>query len=140
MEPTVGSGLAVAAPGIVLENEDNLIPDAVWMSAERLASAMWPDGKLHELPELVVEVLSPGTTNVQRDREEKPSVYARLGVLEYWLVDWPARRMEIFRLSDAGSLDLATILTETDFLSSPLLPGFEHPMGRLFIGVPHGQP
>src|ERR1051326_5753871 len=42
-----GGGLAIIAPGIVLEDEDNLIPDVVWISSERLTTAIHPDGKLH---------------------------------------------------------------------------------------------
>jgi hypothetical protein len=32
----------------------------IWISKERLAVALWPDGKLHAAPGSVVEVLSPG--------------------------------------------------------------------------------
>jgi Uma2 family endonuclease len=131
-----GNGLAIVAPGIILEDDDNIIPDAVWISSERLTAAMRPDGKLHEMPELIIEVLSPGAANVQRDREDKPAVYARQGVLEYWLVDWPQRTLEIYRSNARGVLEQVTTLTELDILRSPLLPGFEQPIGRFFVGVP----
>jgi len=136
---TTGNGLAIAAPGIILEDDDNIIPDAVWISSERLATAMGPDGKLHEMPELVVEVLSPGAANVQRDRESKPAVYARQGVVEYWLVDWPNRTLEIYRGDGAGALRHVTTLAEHELLRSPLLPGFEQSIARFFVGVPREQ-
>jgi Uma2 family endonuclease len=132
---TVGNGYAIAAPGIILDDDDNLIPDVVWISPERLTSAMRPDGKLHELPELIVEVLSPGSANVQRDREDKPVVYGRQGAREYWLVDWPQRILEIYRNDGAGTLQHSTTLTESDLLRSPLLPGFEQPIARFFVGI-----
>jgi Uma2 family endonuclease len=43
-------------------------------------------------PLLVVEVVSPGKTNRDRDYRSKRSQYAAIGVLEYWLVD-PAMQM-----------------------------------------------
>lgn len=136
---TAGNGYAIAAPGIILEDDDNIIPDVVWISAERLATALRPDGKLHELPELIVEVLSPGAANMQRDREEKPAVYARQEVQEYWLVDWPNRTLEIYRNDGAGILQHIETLDESSILRTPLLPGFAQPMARQFIGVPREQ-
>ena len=133
-----GNGLAIAAPGIILEDDDNIIPDAVWISSERLAAGMRLDGKIQEMPEQVVEVLSHGTANVQRDRDEKPAVYARQGVLEYWLVDWPRRTLEIYRSNGSGSFQFIRTLTESELLRSPLLPGFEYPIVRFFVGVPKG--
>jgi Uma2 family endonuclease len=130
------SGLAVAAPGIILEDEDNIIPDAIWISSARLSTALQPDGKLHALPELVVEVLSPGTINIRRDREKKPATYARNGVLEYWIVDWPRRQVEIYR-NDGVALQFVETLSEPDTLHTPLLPGFAQAIAPLFAGLPH---
>lgn len=73
-------GEVASGPGIILEDDDNLIPDVIWISQARLAQALGPDGKLHALPELVIEILSPGRQNIQRDRGSKPVVYARQGV------------------------------------------------------------
>ncbi|MCG8350833.1 MAG: Uma2 family endonuclease [Chloroflexales bacterium] len=131
-----GHGDAIATPGIILDDDDNLIPDVVWVSAERLATALRPDGKLHALPELVIEVLSPGTANVQRDRVEKLAVYGRQGAAEYWLVDWPQRTLEVYRSDGAGALQLVATLTEAATVQSPLLPGFAQPLAAIFAGIP----
>jgi len=48
------------------------------------------------VPDLVVEVTSPGTREV--DRGDKLAEYARAGVREYWLVDPAARSIEVFVL------------------------------------------
>src|SRR5712692_8151827 len=77
------TGVANFAPGLIFGEEDDVAPDVVWISRERLATALQKDGKLHMAPELVVEVLSPGTTNQQRDREIKLKLYSRRGVQEY---------------------------------------------------------
>jgi Uma2 family endonuclease len=47
-------------------------------------------------PDLVVEVLSPGTWRA--DRHEKFSEYAQAGVREYWMVDPDACTVEVFVL------------------------------------------
>jgi len=48
------------------------------------------------VPDLVVEVTSPGTREV--DRGDKFSEYARAGAREYWLVDPAAHSIEVFVL------------------------------------------
>ena len=111
--------------------EDAVAPDLVWISKERLERAWGADGKLHAAPELVVEVLSPGETNEQRDREIKLSLYSRWGVLEYWIWDWRARSVEIYRREKA-SLRLVATLYNADTLTTPLLPGFSCPIASIF--------
>ncbi len=117
------SGMANFAPGLIFGEEDDVAPDVVWISKERLATALHKDGKLHMAPELVVEVLSPGTVNEQRDREVKLKLYSRRGVKEYWVINWQASILEIYRREE-GILTLDRLLYETDSLQSPLLPGF----------------
>jgi len=56
------------SPGIVFQS-DNVIPDVVWASNERLERLLDEAGHLTAAPELVVEVLSPGKKNERRDRE-----------------------------------------------------------------------
>src|SRR5712691_10843791 len=60
------TGLANLAPGIIFTDDNNVVPDVVWISRERLRTALQADGKLHASPELVVEVLSPGPENERR--------------------------------------------------------------------------
>jgi Uma2 family endonuclease len=80
---------------------------------------------------LVIEVLSPGSTNERRDREVKLKLYSRRGVLEYWIVDWQARQVEVYRREELA-LRLASTLYATDPLTSPLLPGFACGIATLF--------
>jgi Uma2 family endonuclease len=128
-------GQAIPAPGIILPDEDNLIPDVVWISDERFQAAIDLDEKLHALPELIVEVLSPGAANVRRDREAKLGVYARGGVREYWIVDWPRRQLEVYR-SDGADLQLLITHGETDTLTTPVLPGFALLLATVFARLP----
>lgn len=125
------AGYVNLAPGIIFADDTNVVPDLIWISQERLQTALHTDGKLHNAPELVVEVLSPGADNERRDREVKLKLYSRRNVKEYWVVNWQERTVEIYRREEAV-LTLEKTLEETDVLQSPLLPGFSCTVGQLF--------
>ncbi len=128
------TGIAVFTPGVIFADDDDVVPDVIWISNERLATALQPDGKLHSAPELVVEVLSPGNINVRRDREAKLKLYSRRGVLEYWIASWQERRIEVYRRENAVLKQVST-LYEGDILESPLLPGFRCEVRRIFARI-----
>jgi len=128
-------GQAVIAPGLIFADEDDVVPDVVWLSSRRMAAALGPDGKLHAAPELIIEVLSPGAINEKRDRELKLTLYSRCGVDAYWIIDWRQRRVEVFRREDAR-LVLAAPLAELDLLTTPLLKDFASRVADLFAGIP----
>ncbi|MPZ16226.1 MAG: Uma2 family endonuclease [Chloroflexi bacterium] len=130
-----GAGVVNFAPGLIFAEDQNVAPDIVWVSAGRLPLLLEADQKLHAAPDLVVEVLSPGPKNEQRDREAKLNLYSRRGVREYWIVDWQLRQMDIYRRSNAA-LELATTALEGDSLRSSLLPGFELSLDDLFGRLP----
>jgi len=66
-----------------------VVPDLVYFTADRFARVV---NEKHAIaaPDLVVEILSPGTR--RRDKGRKRAVYDREGVQEYWIVDPDARR------------------------------------------------
>ena len=125
------SGEANLAPGVVFSPEDAVAPDVVWVSRERLPLILGDDGKLHGAPDLMIEVLSPGSSNERRDRETKLRLYSLQGVREYWILDWQQRSMTVFRREQA-SLRLTATLYEQDQLESALLPGFSCSVAHLF--------
>jgi Uma2 family endonuclease len=131
-------GRVVAAPGLIFAEDDDVAPDLVWISNGRLIECLEVDGKLHDAPELIIEVLSPGRANERRDREAKLKLYSRRGVSEYWIVSWQNRTVDVYRRRDA-ELNLAATLGEADALQSPLLPGFSCPVSALFARVPVGE-
>ncbi len=126
-----GQGRVIAAPGLIFAEDDDVAPDVVWISDKRLTVALREDGKLHDAPELVIEVLSPGFANEKRDRDAKLKLYSRRGVEEYWIVDWLIRRVEVYRRRDLA-LHLAATLHENEILETPLLPGFSCLVSSLF--------
>ncbi|MFP4437650.1 MAG: Uma2 family endonuclease [Chloroflexaceae bacterium] len=126
-----GMGVVNAAPGLIFADDDDVAPDVIWLSRERRATVLGADGKLHAAPELVIEVLSPGSTNERRDREAKRKLYSRRGVDEYWIVNWQRQQIEIYRREQAALTLVATLYAQ-DTLTSPLLPGFACTVRRLF--------
>ncbi|MBE9032370.1 Uma2 family endonuclease [filamentous cyanobacterium LEGE 11480] len=126
-----GLGEASIAPGIIFADADNVIPDLVWASQERLADSLDDAGHLTAAPELVVEVLSPGEKNERRDRDLKLRLYSARGVREYWIISRPLQSIEVYRRS-AGVLALNHTLLIGDQITSPMLSGFRYPVDRLF--------
>jgi Uma2 family endonuclease len=126
-----GVGVAVSAPGLIFAEDNEVIPDAVWISRDRLAAVVDVDGHLRGAPELVVEVLSPGRENERRDREVKLAPYTRQGVREYWIVDWQQQTVEVFRRVEDDLRPIATLSGE-GALTTPLLPGFSCPISALW--------
>ena len=124
-------GTVLTGPGLIFDDENNTIPDVVWVSHARRAALEQADGKLHGGPELVVEVLSPGQENERRDREVKVGLYARRGVDEYWILDPAARMVSVYRRTIQELLLVATLGPDAR-LTSPLLPGFSVAVARLF--------
>ena len=70
-------------------------------------------------PTLVVEILSPSTTLI--DRSTKRQLYARYGVPYYWIVDPEARTIEAYSLSEGG-YQLVTRATGSQTITLPPFP------------------
>ena len=111
-----------------------LVPDLVYFTAERFARVV-SEKHATAAPDLVVEILSPGTR--RRDKGRKRAVYDREGVAEYWLVDPEARSVTVLRRprADAGLTDIAVLtLAKGATLESPLFPGLQIPLREVFRG------
>jgi len=126
------AGFTFTAPGLIFAEDQNVIPDLIWISKQRYARGLDEAGHFTVGPELVVEVLSAGSANEIRDREVKLSLYSRQGIDEYWIADWLSRQVEVYRRT-AGGLRLTATLTGDDVLTSPILPGFSCPIRSLWL-------
>ena len=116
--------------GLVLSDQDAVIPDLVFVTHERFARA-YSDGRFVEVPELVVEVISSGAENERRDRNVKRHLYGKFGADEYWIINREAVTVEVYRRGASG-LELRATLGGQDVLTSPLLPGFSCPVESIF--------
>jgi Uma2 family endonuclease len=83
------------------------------------------------VPDLVIEVLSPGTRRV--DERTKKSIYQEAGVPEYWLVDPQARTIVIYQLSQDGESYVEwTRGGEGDVVGSTVLAGLQLRISEVF--------
>jgi Uma2 family endonuclease len=122
-------GLVFRAPvDVILEPTTPLAlqPDIVYITRDH---AHIVTDRIEGVPDLVVEVLSPGTRDY--DRTEKSARYAAGGVTEYWLADLENQTIEIRRL-DQRPLVTVAVFAISDTLTSPLLPGFALPVASVF--------
>ena len=115
---------------VVLSQFDVVEPDLLYLSQERAAEVLTP---LHArgVPELVVEIASRGTR--KRDETIKRRLYERTGVTEYWVVDPAIDVVRVYRRAEAGFARPVELAREAgDVLTTPLLPGLELPLSRIF--------
>jgi len=84
--------LALFAPlDVTLADHSIVQPDLIYLSPTRRTVVQ---DRLEGVPDLLVEILSPGTA--RRDRGEKLALYLASGVREYWIVDPVERQIEFF--------------------------------------------
>jgi Uma2 family endonuclease len=123
-----GLGEVFFAPlDVILAEESIAQPDILFISNERLPIVRdW----VHGAPDLVIEILSPGTR--ERDRTLKRHLYARYGVRELWLVDPEARTVELFHL-DPFSESPPILFAERDTLSSRVLPSLRLALETIWV-------
>ncbi len=120
-------GLVFVSPfDVVFSQFDVVEPDILYVSKAR--TVVLTEKNVQGAPDLVIEVLSPTTARI--DRTTKLKLYARFGVLEYWIVDPDGPSAEVYRREKEG-LELAATLHSNDSLASLLFPGFSLPLKRL---------
>lgn len=122
-----GFGRVFPAPLDVFFSQFDVVePDIVYVSKER--ASVITEKNAQGAPDLVVEILSESTAKI--DRTTKLKLYARYGVMEYWIIDPNVCSAEIYRLA-AGGYELAARLQSSDLLTSPLFPGFTLVLSKL---------
>jgi Uma2 family endonuclease len=95
-------GLGEVVGNVTIHVHDEMVfePDLVFIRADRMG-IIDPEGDVHGVPDLVVEVLSP--SNRSYDRNLKRKHYLESGVPELWLVDIDGRSIEVWRAGSATS-------------------------------------
>ena len=113
-----GLGEVLFAPIDCILNETTVVqPDIVYLDVSRAPAVS--DRGIEGPPTLVIEVLSPTTTLI--DRSTKRQLYARHGVPYYWIVDSEARAIEVYSLSESG-YQLVTRATGAAAIPLPPFP------------------
>lgn len=123
-----GAGRLWFAPlDVVLSDHDVVQPDILFVSNDR--SGIVTEANIQGAPDLVVEILSPGTA--EHDRGYKQALYSRHGVREYWIVDPDAETIEVLSESREGLILLATYRSGQSMTSS-LLEGLIIDLQEIF--------
>jgi Uma2 family endonuclease len=103
------------------------LPDLMVLS-EELATALKGASRSTVMidmppPELVVEVVSPGKTSIDRDYRYKRSEYAARGIAEYWIVDPINQRVTV--LEWVEGLYEERVFQKDERIVSPMLPDLD---------------
>lgn len=111
------------------------LPDLMVLT-EELADILYDSGRSTIMsdmppPALVVEVVSPGKVNQDRDYRYKRSEYAARGITEYWVVDPLISRVTILVLK-VGLYD-ERIFENDDAIISSLFPQLQLTANQVFI-------
>ena len=117
----------VAPFDVILDPRTTVAPDLVFVVKDRLAIVA--ERGVEAAPDLLVEVLSPGTA--RRDRVRKLNAYARHGVRHYWLVDPEVKTLEAFELVE-DAYRLAAAVGDDDELRPGVFPGLAISLPILF--------
>ena len=121
-------GEILTGPGVIFSDFSGVIPDLVYVSYERGKEIATGD-RITGAPELIIEVLSPGTENRRRDEHAKRQLYKKYAVKEYWILDPQRLTVRIFR---TARLKLTATLGVRDVLTTPLLAGFRSSVKEIF--------
>jgi Uma2 family endonuclease len=89
---------------VYLSEHDVFQPDIVYVTKEN--AAVLTDAGIEGTPDLVVEILSPGTAYL--DNKSKPRVYARCGVKELWIVDPQVKLVHVYLLQKDSRRPMAS--------------------------------
>jgi Uma2 family endonuclease len=112
---------------VILSEETVTQPDILFVRKERLDIVA--EANLTGAPDLVVEILSPGTR--EKDLAVKRKIYARFGVQEYWIVDPETNTVEVLEWKASG-YSMIGIYGESERLASHLLPELALSLAEVF--------
>lgn len=99
LKPIIPNGRIFISPIEVYLDEHNISqPDLVWVAENSICKI--EHKRLVGAPDLVVEVLSPGTA--KRDKTTKFSLYEKHGTREYWMIDPETSLIEVWKRGANG--------------------------------------
>ena len=125
---TRGLGEVLYAPiDVILADSTIVQPDLVYLDATR--AGLVSERGIEGPPALVVEILSPSTTLI--DRGIKADLYRRYGVPRYWIVDADGRTVEAYGLAE-GRYTLLARVSGAGPVSLPPFPDLAFALASLW--------
>lgn len=117
----------VAPLEVILSRTNVVQPDLILVHRSRMEIVT--DKAIEGAPDIVVEVLSPGSR--KRDKVKKLNIYAKHAVPEYWIIDTNARTLEQYVLG-GEHYTLSNLFEGDDQMASDRLPCAEFAISDLF--------
>ncbi len=116
----------VASVDVILSEYDVVQPDVlVVCHPDKIG-----EKAIHGAPDLVFEVLSPGTA--LKDMREKKALYESAGVSEYVVIDPLENYVQRFVLTHEGQYTIAEVFGIDETLPLLSLPGLAVPLTEIF--------
>ncbi len=114
--------LTLAEEDIQTKKQRRRVDRAIWAGLGRLPAE-------REAPTIVVEFVSEGKVNQERDYIAKRAEYREISVKAYWVIDRFRRSLTVYVCG--GEKDEEHLIPEGQKYESPLLPGFELDVARI---------
>jgi Uma2 family endonuclease len=111
-----------APTDVYLDDFNHVLPDIFFISTANNKIIDYREGVVTGAPDLIVEILSPGTMG--NDRFDKKEAYENAGVKEYWLADPNNRSIEVYENKD-GRFEPHSFAAVEGKVQSKVLEGFE---------------
>ena len=120
--------LAASDSGVLLERDPDTVrePDIVYISAERLPLDVEVTGYYEVVPDLVVEVVSPGDS--AREVMDKALMWLSYGTRMVWAVNPGSRTVDVYRPGERT----VTLGVDDALDGLDILPGFTCSVSDIF--------
>jgi len=129
VQSCISDYIILFAPLDVILSKTNVVqPDLVMLHRSR--SDIATNRGIEGAPDLVVEVLSPGSR--KRDRVRKSKIYEKHEVPEYWIIDPEARTLERLALNGDRRYEVMDVYENDELVASVMLPCVSFAVSDLF--------
>jgi Uma2 family endonuclease len=126
-------GCEIQVPVLQPKDPANRFPDLVVLRPEHLQLTQRRLTITLDMPppRLIIEVVSPGKANRDRDYLHKRAQYAAIGVPEYWLIDPVAQTVMVLSL-EGGIYREIGVFGKQEAIASVEFAGLELTVGQIF--------
>jgi Uma2 family endonuclease len=84
-------------------------------------------------PSLVIEIVSPGTINRNRDYRYKHTEYAARGIAEYWIIDPKYQQVTVCQWLEGKYEDM--VFKGNEHISSIVIPSWQLTPAEIFSNL-----
>jgi Uma2 family endonuclease len=108
--------ICISPLDVFLDETSNAVQPDLIIVLEANKNIIDPNGHIHGVPDVLVEILSTG--NEYHDNVRKKNLYEKFGVKEYWVIEPSAKVSQVFQWNSKGYI---LVSEQTAVIKSPLL-------------------